>query len=970
MRSHPKIAYTYLLLLNLIGAVMLPQNGYAQFEDGTQQAWNNVSSSVAPPGGGLFDINAFVGANTYYNAGIIGQNTLSTVAEAGHIWNGTESLTHVTNFYSSSFSYGGTNTNSRIDRHATWVGGVIGGREVISNPQIYQKGIAYGTTLGTAAIANNWAGSAYTLSFGWNYNSWTGGILPAFANSDVINQSYGFTDTAGTNIYTRMMDALANANSKVISIGSSGNTTNAGTVGSPAAGYNTVSVGALGNANSYDSVASFSSRGPQNWGYRTSGGTFVIITNVRAVVDIVAPGTSIIAPFYGAQTGGNNPTLSGSTNLGTNPAQYSALNGTSFSAPIVAGGASLIMSAAKTLPELENNSEATESVVIKALMLNGATKITGWNNGQITNNGVVTTTQSLDYASGAGALNLGATFTNQTLGQKGLDGKFQGNQGVVEALGWDFGASLLTGTNSYMLSGLFSSNSTFTGTLSWLRQVSMNTTSSVTNATDIAEANLNLKVWTMNSDGSIGNLVGSSESTYNLTEHLQFQLPSTGYYIVGVEYLNNSFDNTANWGSGTNSQNYGIAWMGTSSENIYWQGGSWDNEGAWNTQANGMGISTTNSSVVVNTIFGDGSPSQSPLSTIIDGNQYTKGLGFQSAEMIVSGTNNANLAIGLNGIVVENSTTGAITIAPETSITLYGDQTWNNKSSQNLEVLGEISGFGNLSVSNGSSTAQVNLGSLDYIGSFENKGSGITKVNEAINSTVSSVAQSGSGKLELNALNSYTGTTSVSSGDLTVNGSIASSSLTTVSSSGTLTGNGIVGNTLITASGTINPGDSPGILTIDGDLTWDINGNYNWEIYDASGVASTGYDTIYVTGVLNLSLLSTTEDFSINLWSLSGLSPDENGNAINFNPNADYLWTIVSTDNGVVGFNAEFFDINTIANNGTTGFSNSLNGNFSLSVNNNDLILEYNTVPEPQTIALLILTAGFFWARNLYKKRF
>lgn len=957
-----------IIAIHLLGVSKAQDSDYSDQTPDYQSGWHEVSSSVSPPVN--FDINAFIGANTYYTAGITGQNTRSIVAEGGLIWNGTESLTHVTNFYSSNFAFGGTNTNARVDRHATWVAGVLGGRTVEENPQIYQKGIAYGTTLGSAAIANAWTGDAYTLSFGWNYNSWTGGIFSSFANGDIINQSYGFTDLSGTNIYTRMMDALANTNSKVISIGSAGNSAGAGTVRSPAAGYNSISVGALQNANSYDSVASFSSRGPQNWGYRNSAGTVIVVTNVRTVVDIVAPGTSIIAPFYGGQTGGNNTNLVGSTNLGTNPATYSTLNGTSFSTPIVSGGASLMLSAAKTLPELQDNSEATESVVIKALMLNGATKITGWNNAQVTNNGVVITTQGLDYASGAGALNLSKSYTNQVLGEKGVSSNNQGNQGVVQAIGWDYGASLLAGTNSYMLSGLFNSNSTFTGTLSWLRQVSMNTNSASANATDIAEANLNLKIWNMNPDGSTGDLVGSSESVYNLTEHLYFQLPNTGYYIVGVVYDSNNFDNTGNWGSGTNSQYYGIAWSGDSSENIYWQGGNWDNNGAWNTQADGSGNEATNSSIVVSTVFGDGSPSQLPTSTLIEGAQYTKGLVFQTDQFELIGTNSGSLTIGGSGIVVENSTTGDITLSPNTEVSLNGNQTWNNKSSQKLEVLGQVSGSGNLSINNNSSSAEVILGNLANVGSLENKGLGTTKVQEVIGDSVSSVTQSGQGRLELNGVNLYTGATSASAGQLVVNGSIATSSLTTITSAGTLQGTGIVGNTLITSSGTINPGNSPGMITIEGDLTWDINGNYNWEIYDATGVAGIGYDTIYITGTLNLSLLSNPNDFSINLWSLSGLSPNENGNALNFNEDLNYLWVLASTLEGIEGFDPSNFGINTLANNGTAGFSNTLNGSFALSIDNNNLILAYNTVPEPSTIGLILLGVGILLARNIYKKKF
>jgi len=933
---------------------------------GTEVGWHDVASSVSPPVN--FDINAFVGANTYYNAGINGQNTRSIISEAGHIWNGNESLTHVTNFYSSSFSYGGTNMNSRLDRHATWVAGVLGGREVVGAPQIYQKGIAYGTTLGSSAIASSWSGAAYTLSFSWNYSSWTGAMYSTFANADVINQSFGFTDSAGTNVYTRMTDALIRANSKVVNVVSAGNSGTAGSVGSPGSGYNSITVGGAGNANSYDSVASYSSRGPQNWGYITSGGTAIVVSNVRAPIDIIAPASSIIAPFYGAQTGGNNPTLSGSTNLGTATNSYSALNGTSFASPIVAGGASLVSSAAKTLPGLSNNQEAMENTVIKALLLNGATKLSGWNNGQVTNNGVVTTTQAKDYSMGTGMMNLAATYTNQTQGQKGVSGTAQGNLGFVEAIGWDYGTRGIFGTNTYSLTGLFSSNSTFNGTLTWLRQRSMNTSSASANGSDNAEANLNFAVWKMNVDGTQGDLIGSSESTYNLVEHLSFLLPENGYYMIGVIYKTNNFDNTGTWGSGANTQNYGLAWSGTSSQNLYYQGGDWTTNGTWNTAVNGSGISTAGTAIAVNTVIGDGSPSQAPTTITVDGNQYTRGLVFQGAQTDLTGTNGATINIGTGGLNVESTSSGGVTLNQDLSVKLQGNQTWINNSSELLTVSSTITGSGNLNISNSTAQGITKLGSLGYEGSARNTGKGITEINGVISNNVTSISQEGEGTLELNAINSYTGVTTVSSGKLDVNGSISSSALTTVSNAGTLGGSGTVGNTLLTAGGTVNPGNSPGLLTIEGDLVWDINSNYNWQIFNAIGTAGIGYDTINVTGILDITLLGASEKFNINLWSLSSISPDQNGFAANFDPNQNYIWTIVSTDSGISGFDASYFNINVDSTNGTGGFANSLNGDFSLSVNNDDLILSYNTVPEPSTLALLTIVGLFFWLKS-YRKR-
>jgi hypothetical protein len=85
--------------------------------------------------------------------------------------------------------------------------------------------------------------------------------------------------------------------------------------------------------------------------------------------------------------------------------------------------------------------------------------------------------------------------------------------------------------------------------------------------------------------------------------------------------------------------------------------------------------------------------------------------------------------------------------------------------------------------------------------------------------------------------------------------------------------------------------------------------------------------------------------------------------------NQSYLWTIVSTETGITGFDPAFFDINTLAFNGTSGFGNDLNGSFSLSVQDSDLVLAYNAVPEPSAIALISLSACYFWLRKIARRK-
>ena len=304
------------------------------------------------------DVNTIIGANRFYSAGIFGQGSITANVEAGHIWNGHETLGHVSVFQNdpATMDSDGNPATPEYDRHATWVGMMIGGRPGGAIQGGWQTGIAPLTDLRSGAVATVWGGSAYSLGFNFTPNTFTQPYNAYFGQADVINSSWGFTDPSGSNSYTIAMDGMANMNSSttfVVSAGNSGDGPN--TVGSPGAGYNAITVAALQNdgANNYSSVASFSSRGPQDY-YDPVNGT---VRGVRAAVDIAAPGTDLTSAYYGGQTGGNNPTLPGSpSGVPGGPSFYSGgLAGTSFSSPIVAGAASLVDSASYTSATLAGN---------------------------------------------------------------------------------------------------------------------------------------------------------------------------------------------------------------------------------------------------------------------------------------------------------------------------------------------------------------------------------------------------------------------------------------------------------------------------------------------------------------------------------------------------------------------------------------------------------------------------------------
>jgi fibronectin-binding autotransporter adhesin len=210
--------------------------------------------------------------------------------------------------------------------------------------------------------------------------------------------------------------------------------------------------------------------------------------------------------------------------------------------------------------------------------------------------------------------------------------------------------------------------------------------------------------------------------------------------------------------------------------------------------------------------------------------------------------------------------------------------------------------------------------------------------------SVSNLIKSGHGLLQLDAANTYSGTTTVSAGTLLVGGSIANSA-TTVASGASLRGSGTTGTVNVSAGGILAPGHlTPGVLN-----TQSLNLAGNLQIRLDSLVAGTGYDQVSVTGTVTL---DATSNLSLTLG---------------FTPSVGDLFFLVRNDGsdsitGLLAGYAQDSVFNMAGQDWRIGYT----GDFTTSAftGGNDLVIQ--AVPEPSTIGLALLGLA---AAALLRKR-
>ncbi len=210
--------------------------------------------------------------------------------------------------------------------------------------------------------------------------------------------------------------------------------------------------------------------------------------------------------------------------------------------------------------------------------------------------------------------------------------------------------------------------------------------------------------------------------------------------------------------------------------------------------------------------------------------------------------------------------------------------------------------------------------------------------NAHTSGTTSNLQKSGAGTMVLSGNSTYTGTTTVSVGTLLVNGSLGDTAVT-VASGAFLGGSGTVGTSAVlntlTVNGTLAPGNSPGILTVNDNL--DLNGTLSMELQGTT--AGSGYDRLVVNGTVDITGSSLSALFNT------------------FTPvNGDLLFILLNDDtDAITGTFSGFAQNATVINYGGLDWKISYNADFTANTftstaNGNDIALM--AIPEPSAALL------------------
>jgi len=604
-------------------------------------------------------------------------------------------------------------------------------------------------------------------------------------------------------------------------------------------------------------------------------------------------------------------------------------------------------------------SSLTVSATAGTYTFNGATagdKITGATGLTKTGAGTLALTSDNDFAGGTNIT--GGTLRIDGAGRLGAGGitlssgaTLQSTAGSAVALANDVvvgsgGGTIDTGSQNVSVASLSSLTGLLTKSGAGNLTVNGNFVPSTGGGVTVAAGNLVLGsgpnasgVYNLGASGVLtGNLVLSGTQRLNVDDGAtlsgagQIQLATSGALISN---LSGNAGGTVSAGVGLNSTGQSFT-AGSWSGSTYSPGSFTSTIGA----TKGANTSTTGNLTVSGVISGNSDLDLSNNSvsgggggilTLSAQNTYAGNTTINTGTPDVAGT--ASIKLGITNALP--TTTGVI-VGTKTAI--GASRLDMNGFDQQVAYLADganatVGSTKNLSiVNNGSQASTLTIGGAVTPGKAFGGviGTGAAAIN---------VVKTGVNTQSLAGANTYTGSTTIQQGTLALTGagSLASPTITvasgatfdvsavsggsTLGSTQTLGGTGSVTGAL-TVAGSIAPGmNAIGTFTL-GATTLAGGGGLDFQIYDATGSAGSGWDLLTATGDLTA---PGSGSFTIRLASASSAA-GATGQAIHFNDNAAGSWVMMTTAGSLLGFDANRFTVD------ASGFTNNLaGGTFTVS---------------------------------------
>jgi autotransporter-associated beta strand protein len=248
---------------------------------------------------------------------------------------------------------------------------------------------------------------------------------------------------------------------------------------------------------------------------------------------------------------------------------------------------------------------------------------------------------------------------------------------------------------------------------------------------------------------------------------------------------------------------------------------------------------------------------------VYDATGYLRALNYSSDSNGATASGGATFgSVGGKDLLMSGAVTAQTSVSIN-SLKIAADNALTLGASQTLTTNGILKTGGTGTTISGGAGATLQAGSgQDLVIRVDTATDNLT-INTAIGANGSNrLIKSGAGNLTLNGAGTYTSTTAVNAGTLTVNSSISGTGIVEIENTGTLAGTGSIGTstaqTNLRAGGTISPGSNGGTgvgkLRLNGSLTSAGASGINLQLA-ADGFNASALNS---NGTLNTTLLSNS----------------------------------------------------------------------------------------------------------------